>query len=184
MIEAKELKGYSAQAYVSRLLFESVKEEKTIEATLNKYAAIRKSHKRLPSATELEKSFVVRYLSESKAAKGKDTVTQLKLLKGLEDSGKISWPTIASVYTGLLTHHLATNAAYQKKNHYQKIQYVRELESKGVIKSLTAAEFLKGLSFQYLSSLPKGEQKKKAASIGKEVGFFTKSTVKAAYMED
>lgn len=182
LLKDKKLKNNSdTDAMVARLVWEAIMKEGSIEKSLAKFKKLQDKYEKISVPYDFEKSLAVTYLAEAKAAKGKDIITQLQLLKKLEDDDVFSWPGMASLYTGMLAQHLASDPEVQKKNAYQKIQYVRKLENDKVISSLVASEFLKGLTIQYLSSLPEKDRKNKALSLKDEVGFFTKSTVEAAY---
>ena len=168
---------------ISRLFMDAIVTEPDATARLTKYGQLRASYPKLPSCYELERSLAVQYLAANPATKDADDLVRLKTLLQLENSATISWPAAAALYTGILANHLATNQEYQAMSHADRITYIRHLAADGIVKDLTATDFIRGEGMALLSELPPAEQAPALKAMETGLDFFSKNSLTKGYAE-
>lgn len=167
----------------SRLFMDAIVSEPDAKARLAKYGELRNRLEKMPQCYELERSLAVQYLAADPATSGDDDLARLKVLLMLENTELISWPAAAALYTGTLANHLASNAQYQAMSHADRITYIRHLAADGVVKDLTATDFIRGEGMALLSELPEAERAAAMAAMEAGLDFFSKSSLNNGYVQ-
>ncbi len=167
----------------ARLFMDAIVGEADPGKRLDRYAQLRAANPKLPQTYELEQHLATQVLAGDPATKGGDELAKLRSLLRMENEKKISWPAAAPLYTGMLSAHLSGNAEYQQMSAADKIKYIRRITAEGVVKEMTATNFIRGVGWEMLSAMPVAQQAAALKAMEPGLDFFSKSSLGRGYAE-
>lgn len=184
MIAEKKIKSYDVSDYSVRLVAEMVAPLATPAEKFAKMGEVKTKYSKLSSMYDLEKFLIVDYLTNDPTAKAADLKTKIKMIHDLKEAGKVSWPGMADISTGMLAYLLVTDPEFSSKSVADKVMYLRALENTKSVTKMTSAPFIEGMAVLHIAGQKDAAAKKsELTKLLSMVGFFAESGLKKGFVD-